>query len=241
MFLAMIRLRLNLPYRVIGTVFDVSKDTVQRCESEIVPLLAAYGITAPDGKRVRNPGDLALQLYDLAEQDRAALLDGSFVRVARPKDREHAKATWSYHRHCHSMSFQAVSDPDGSLLWVGAVSPGNTHDITAITNSEAAPALRLSKVRVVADKGYIGLKQRLGLTTLVIPIRKRPSNKDPLPAWVTEIAKEHNASISRERVRIENAFARLKTFQILRGWRGRKPANFAPILKAVAALNTMAN
>lgn len=239
LFLALTRLRLNLPYRVLGTVLGVSKDTVQRCENEIVPLLAAMGITAPNGARVRTRGDLTLQLYELADVDRAALLDGSFVRVGRPKEREASKARWSFHRHCYAMNFQAISDDDGALLWVGGIGPGNTHDLTAIAASDAVLPLRLSRVRLAADKGYIGMQERLGLHRVVIPIRKRGKNREPLPEWVAEAAKEHNANISRVRVRIENRFANMKRFGILRNWRGRNMDNFEPILKAVAALSTL--
>ena len=66
---------------MLGEVFGVSKDTVQRSETVIVPLLADLGITAPDGRRVRDKGDLAQQLVQLSDQQRSALLDGSFVPV----------------------------------------------------------------------------------------------------------------------------------------------------------------
>jgi DDE superfamily endonuclease/Helix-turn-helix of DDE superfamily endonuclease len=240
LFLALIRLRLNLPYRVIGTIFGVSKDTVQRAETEIVPLLADYGITAPDGRRVRTPTDLALQLYDLADEDRAALLDGSFCRVGRPKSREESKQRWSHHRHCYAMNFQAVTDADGALLWVGGVGPGNTNDITAIAASQAATPLKMSGVTIYADKGYIGLKKRLDLRgATVIPLRKRAKNKEPLADWINDVVKTHNADISRVRVRVENRFANMKRFQIMRNWRGRDMTKFEPILGAIAALSAM--
>lgn len=239
LFLALIRLRLNLTYRVIGTIFGVSKDTVQRSEREIVPLLAAHGITAPDGSRVRTAGDLTIQLYELADADRSAIIDGSFARVGRPKDSEEAKQRWSFHRHCYAMNFQALTDDRGELLWIGGVGPGNTHDLTAIVESDAVLPLRLSRVRLFVDKGYIGIKKRTGLTKVVMPIRKRSKNAEPLQDWVVAAGREHNANISRTRVRVENRFANMKRFQILRTWRGRNMDNFEPILSAVAALSTL--
>ena len=217
----------------------MSKDTVQRSETEIVPLLADLGITAPDGRRVRDKGDLAQQLVQLSDQQRSALLDGSFVPVSRPSGRDDQKAFWSFHRHTYAMNFQAISDDTGALLWVGGVGPGNTHDITAIATSEAVFPLQVAQVPLIVDKGYIGLKKKLGLRRVTHPMRKRSKHQPALSEDLTQALREVHADISRTRVRIENAFADLKRFKILRGWRAHDKTRFEVTLRAVVAVATL--
>ena len=190
-------------------------------------------------RRVRDKGDLAQQLVALSDQQRSALIDGSFVPVDRPSSRDDQKAFWSFHRHTYAMNFQAISDDAGALLWVGGVGPGNTHDITAIATSEAVFPLQIAQVPLVVDKGYIGLKKKLGLRRVTHPMRKRSKHQPPLSEDLTQALKEVHADISRTRVRIENAFADLKRFKILRGWRARDKTRFEVMLRAVVAVATL--
>ena len=241
LLLALVHLRWNLPFRMIGVLFGVSKDTVQRSSFEIVPLLAAYGITAPDGNRVRTGCELAEQLSRLAQDQRVTLLDGSFVPVARPKTREAQRRIYSGYRHRYTTNFQALTDDTGSLLWVGGVRPGSTHDLTAIAESDAVQVLAATGVTVVADKGYRGIKKRLGLNSAVIPVRRQPKNQMPRPEWVQAVVDEHNHDISRTRVRVEHAFSNMKRFRILTGYRGKTRSDITATISAVAALASLPN
>ncbi|WP_427921590.1 transposase family protein [Streptomyces sp. cg40] len=65
----------------------------------------------------------------------------------------------------------------------------------------------VGKTTVIADGGYRG-------TGLVIPHRREPGQAE-LPDW----KEEHNASHRKVRARVEHAFARMKTWKILRDCR----------------------
>src|SRR5205085_1059835 len=87
-------------------------------------------------------------------------LDGTLV----PTDRVAARAEaghdlWcSGKHHRHGGSLQVLTDPTGFPLWVSAVRPGSTHDLTA-ARELVLPALYPHAARglpVLADKGYIG-------------------------------------------------------------------------------------
>uniref|UniRef100_UPI0003758466 transposase n=1 Tax=unclassified Streptomyces TaxID=2593676 RepID=UPI0003758466 len=65
----------------------------------------------------------------------------------------------------------------------------------------------VGRTTVIADGGYRG-------TGLVIPHR-REKGQAALPGW----KEEHNASHRKVRARVEHAFARMKTWKILRDCR----------------------
>lgn len=83
--------------------------------------------------------------------------------------------------------------------------PGNRNDCKAWELSGAKAAV--GRATVIADGGYRG-------TGLIIPHRRAPGQAG-LPAW----KEEHNRSHRKVRARIEHAFARMKTWKILRDCR----------------------
>lgn len=58
LLMVLMYLRWNISYRVLGGIFGVSKDAVLRSMDELLSLLAARGITAPDGTAVTGPAEL---------------------------------------------------------------------------------------------------------------------------------------------------------------------------------------
>lgn len=82
--------------------------------------------------------------------------------------------------------------------------PGNRNDCTAWAESEAKAAV--GKTTTIADGGYPG-------TGLIIPHRR------PAGGELCDWKKEHNRSHKQVRARIEHAFARMKTWKILRDCR----------------------
>ncbi len=100
-----------------------------------------------------------------------------------------------------------VIDADTRLVVaVGRPVPGNRNDSKAWAESGAKD--RVGHIVTIADGGYPG-------TGLIIPHRKPTGGE--LCVW----KKEHNRSHKRVRARIEHAFARMKTYKILRDCRLR--------------------
>ncbi|MEU7347691.1 transposase, partial [Streptomyces bacillaris] len=90
---------------------------------------------------------------------------------------------------------------------VGRPLAGNRNDCRAWEESGAKAAV--GKTLTIADGGYPG-------TRLVIPHRRQPDQAE-LPDW----KEEHNKSHKQVRARVEHAFARIKTWKILRDCRLR--------------------
>jgi hypothetical protein len=231
-------LRWNVTVRMLAATFDSNKDTLQRAVAELTPLLAAHGITAPDGQRLGDDDALRAQLAALSKTQRGALVDGNFVPIPRPGKGAWAaqKSQYSPHRHRHVNTFQALTDDHGSLLWVGDARDGATHDLTAIATSDVAGLLAETEVTVLADKAYIGIKAKLRLAGAFTPRRRR--KHDERGEAVQDSEKEFNTELARQRVHVEHAIRRLKTNEILHGYR-RQLHTLSDTIAACAALSTV--
>lgn len=129
------------------------------------------------------------------------IVDGTLVPT---RDRSIAAPSKNYR---YSTNHQVVIDADTQLVVVvGTPLPGNRNDCKAFGESGAEHAVR--NATVIGDGGYIA-------TSAIIPHRRRPG--EDLAAWKAE----HNASHRQVRARVEHAFARMKTWKILRDCRLR--------------------
>jgi hypothetical protein len=102
---------------------------------------------------------------------------------------------------------QVVIDADTRLVVVvGLPLPGNRNDCRAWAESGAKAAV--GNTMTIADGGYPG-------TGLLMPHRRRKG--EDLPGW----KQAHNKPHKQVRARVEHAFARMKTWKILRDCRLR--------------------
>lgn len=228
----LVHLRWGLPYRLIGALFGVGKDPICRGVQTLVPILADLGITR-DAQRITSKEELVAVFASLKSQDRAVLLDGTLVPTYRPQgDWETQKRQYSPHKHRHGRNVQVISDDKGNPLWVGDPTDGSVPDITSIYGSDGADALKQSGVETLADKGYIGIAKRCGLTNVATPKRRR---KDQPPPTTEE--REFDLQLARERVHVEHTMRRLKVNKTLHGFR-RRGEHLGVTVRAIGALIT---
>ncbi|MGW7308660.1 transposase [Streptomyces sp. NPDC054835] len=143
---------------------------------------------------------LAFQQRRRFRKDAVLIVDGTLVPT-----RDHTVAEQSKN-YRYSTNHQAVIDAETRLVVaVGRPLPGNRNDCKAWELSGAKDAV--GKTTVIADGGYRG-------TGLVIPHR-REKGRTELRDW----KEEHHASHRKIRARVEHAFARRKTWKILRDCR----------------------
>jgi hypothetical protein len=147
------------------------------------------------------------------------IVDGTPVPT---RDRQVAAPSKNYR---YSTNHQVVIHTDTQLVVaVGAPLPGNRNDCRAFGESGAEDVCR--NATVIGDGGYIA-------TSAIIPYRRRPG--EVLPAW----KEEHNASHRQVRARVEHAFARMKTWKVLRDCRLRGNGVAVAIL-GIARLHNLA-
>ncbi|MGW2288033.1 transposase [Streptomyces phaeochromogenes] len=144
---------------------------------------------------------LALQPRQRFAKDTVLIVDGTLVPT-----RDHKVAEQS--KNCrYSTNHQVVIDADTRLVVVvGRPLPGNRNDCRAWAESGAKAAV--GNTTTIADGGYPG-------TGLVMPHRRRKGEE--LPVW----KQDHNRAHKQVRARVEHAFARMKTYKILRDCRLR--------------------
>ncbi|MFF6777968.1 transposase [Streptomyces sp. NPDC012637] len=143
---------------------------------------------------------LALKPRRRFRKNTVLIVDGTLVPT---RDHTIAERSKNYR---YSTNHQVVIDADTRrVVVVGQPLPGNRNDCKAWELSGAKSLV--GNTTVIADGGYRG-------TGLVIPHR-RERGQTELPAW----KEEHNASHRQVRARVEHAFARMKSWKILRDCR----------------------
>ena len=127
----------------------VSDATAYRYLHEGLEVIAAHSPQLREVIAAAHAGRTAYQCLDdtLIPTDRVA---------ARTEAGHYLWYSGKHHRHGGTV--QVLSDPSGFPLWVSAVRPGSTHDLTA-ARELALAALYSHAARglpVLTDKGYIG-------------------------------------------------------------------------------------
>ncbi|MFD6493482.1 transposase [Streptomyces sp. NPDC060188] len=142
---------------------------------------------------------LALQPRKRFAKDTVLIVDGTLVPT---RDHTIAERSKNYR---YSTNHQVVIDADTRLaVVVGRPLAGNRNDCKAWEEFGAEAAV--GKTLTIADGGYPG-------TGLVMPHRRRKGEDLP------DCKQEHNKSHKQVRARVEHAFARMKTWKILRDCR----------------------
>jgi hypothetical protein len=165
-------------------------------------LASLFGISKSAASRIigRLGPSLALRQRRRFGKDAVLIVDGTLVPT---RDHSIAEPSKNYR---YSTNHQVVIDADTRLVVaVGRPLPGNRNDCKAWELSGAKAAV--GRTTVIADGGYRG-------TGLIIPHRRERGQAE-LPAW----KEEHNASHRKVRARVEHAFARMKTWKVLRDCR----------------------
>jgi DDE superfamily endonuclease len=200
-------------YRSLAAGNGVSKDTCRRYVTEGITVLARR----------------ALSLTEVVRLAAAAgwpylIVDGVNVPIERLADRK-----WFSGKHKrHGGNVQVVAAPDGELLWVSAVLPGATHDVTAARRWRIADKI-VQLLGLLADLGYLGLHPE------VITGYKRAPGRRSLP----EGKKAATWIVASLRAAGERACAQLKCWRVLVcQFRGR-PGQLSTVVKAIQALQYM--
>lgn len=136
-----------------------------------------------------------------AEEAQALILDCTEQPVHRPARKQ--KSWYSGKKKRHTIKNEIVVTEKGRIAAVSDDAPGTVHDIAIRRRGPPLP----KDAHVYADSGYQGYQD--DHPALDIPYKK--SKKKPL----TKDERAYNHGLSRFRVRVEHAIARLKRFRIL--------------------------
>nr|WSX54132.1 transposase [Streptomyces sp. NBC_00974] len=177
----------------------IHRTTVTRWVREIVGLLAARAprLDRALKKIARKGGGIVL-------------LDGSLIRTRRRTGGENRKNYSGKHK-CHGLLVIALTDDRGRLLWVSAVRPGRTSEITACRHGKLTAHLRAAGLGAIADLGFVGLGDSGPDDDPVVITGYRAARNRPL----TRSQKLSNKALAAVRAPVEHGFAHLKNWRVL--------------------------
>lgn len=177
----------------------VHRTTVARWVREVVGLLAAR---APRLDRA---------LRKIARKGGGVvLLDGSLIRTRRCTGTENRKNHSGKHK-CHGLLVIALTDERGRLVWVSAVRPGRSSEITACRHDRLTAKLRAAGLGAIADLGFVGLDEAgPDADPAVITGYKAARNRS-----LTRGQKLSNKALAAVRAPVEHGFAHLKNWRVL--------------------------
>jgi hypothetical protein len=206
---------------------------------ELLPLLAARGVTAAGGLQVHTAYDVAAQLAKLTVEQRAALVDGTFVPVGRPAGWEAQQPFSSSHRGSrHTRNFTAFTDDRGPAVGRRRLPRLDSRPHRARRQPTGRPlTFAASGATVIGDKACRGIAGRLGLAAAFTPRPKRRKRQPPA-GRVAATEADPNRELSSQRVRVEHAIRRLKVHRVLHGYR-LSARRFDTVINAVATITTM--
>jgi hypothetical protein len=185
-------LLIALYYRTTLTVLQVAMPfgVSKSAAGRVVEHLASYPALTPSGRR--------------AGPSEVSIVDGTLMRT---RDRAVAASSKSYR---YSTNLQVLIDVNTRLtVVVGRPLPGGRNDCRA--HAESGIDRQAGRARVIADGGYhVGPAAHV-----VIILFRRARDGTELPSWQEDLYAVHR----RVRARVEHAFARYKTWKILRDCR----------------------
>lgn len=180
--------RCHITQDFLALLYNVDKATISRSLQRIEPL-------------VRRALSVTRSIRVTAEEAQALLIDATEQPIERP--RKNQKRWYSGKKKRHSIKTEIIATEKGRIVAVSASTPGAVHDVKLRRRGPPLP----QNAHAYADSGYQGYQK--DHPAIDIPYKK-PKGGD-----LTQEEKEYNNALSRFRVRVEHAIARIKKFRIL--------------------------
>lgn len=136
-----------------------------------------------------------------AKEAEALIIDCTEQPIQRPSRKQ--RCWYSGKKKRHTIKSEITITEQGRIVGVSKPAPGRVHDLEIRRRGPPLP----KRAHAYADSGYQGLQQ--DHSGVEIPYKKtkaRPLTKDE---------RAYNHALSKFRVRVEHAIARLKSFRIL--------------------------
>lgn len=216
LLLVLIYYRHYLSQSFLGLIFNMHNSNVSRRIRYIEPQLAK--IFRMPSRKVDT--ELTEEQVELTEEQVVEyFIDATEQQINRPKRNQ--KHYYSGKKKKHTLKNQIVIDDNSRICSVSKSVEGKKHDKKLYEESRVQTK---KKSCIKGDLGYLG-------TERITVSKKKPKKKE-----LTEEEKNSNKQFSKERIKIEHVFGKMKVFQIL-SQRFRNPrAKHALIFKNVAGL-----
>lgn len=203
-----------------GLFFGMDESRACKWVGILLPVLdAALGQMWVRPKRAKG-----CSLEEIIEQypelfELGVLTDGTERPIRRPKDEEKQKTAYSGKKKRHTNKHVTITHPKTQrILAVSSQAPGTKHDKKIFDEMELSCE---AAIPLKGDSGFQGLQ--VGQAVVTTPMKRKPTKKGEPKSELTTQQKEHNRTLSQERISIEHSNAGFKrnhsVTQILRNTR----------------------
>jgi hypothetical protein len=196
MLVAILKLRQNLSFHVLGWMFGASMSVVYNAWTEMLPLL--YEAVSP-AIHMRH----GFPIHFMGNTVRY-IVDGWEHSVGASSNPDIEKACYSAKKKQHSFTQLIYVSPDGKICYVSRSFVGSTSDSTMASMQQNDLTGYLQKNHfILGDKGFIGLEESCGIISAF-------PNEDTFKIRVW------NRAVKKWRIVVENVVHELRIFKILK-------------------------
>ena len=193
LLLFLCKLRLNLPYRLMESLFGFCFKSIHRAVLRVAKWFAAL---AP---------------CESPSHCRHLIVDGTVVRFASTKPQ-----FYTGYKKLHVLKLQALISDNLNFIRISPAYPGSFHDFKVFKLERATMGfLDNCSLPLIGDKAYQGMQS---LYENAQPLSKKSERLHRKMPTFHAVA---NKTLSKKRVKIEHFFAKLKAFQIFQYFRGK--------------------
>ena len=211
--LAMMRLRLNLPFQDLAYRFNISKSTASRIFDKWIDLMATalkFLIKWPDREELQRtmPTDF-VQVYG---HKVAVIIDCFEVFIERPGDLLARASTWSNYKHHNTVKFLIGICPQGVISFISKAWGGRTSDKYLTENCQILNRLLPGDI-VLADRGF-NISESVALHGAKLEIPAFTKGKSQL----SSLEVEETRRLANVRIHVERVIGLVRQkYQILNG------------------------
>ncbi len=159
-------------------------------------------------------------------QVKRVMIDGTERPIQRPQDKQRQQENYSGKKRRQTRKHLAAVDESKRVLVLSKAREGKVHDKRLLDESGLAAAIP-DEVPIEVDLGFQGLQNEY--------VNIRIGHKKPRGGELTQVQKEENKALSRERVLCENAFAGVKRYNSVAAVYRNRVADFDDRLMLIAA------
>lgn len=229
LLLVLVWARLYPVYLTLEYLFDIDESTVSRVIRHILPLLRTR-FMLPERlpkKKVRSLEELKKYLPPDVHLD-DFLTDATEQKIPRPLKKRKRRPYHSGKKRAFTVKTQIATTRRGYIVHVSPTIGGRRHDYKLFRHS-GLPNILPADARLFGDSAYEGARRDYPRLAAVLP-RKRYRGHPEL----TRSEKIFNKKQRRVRIRVENALAKLKKFNVLAGTYRHSVQNYNDTFRFVA-------
>lgn len=207
LFVFLLWARLYPTYLLLEAMVGGDEATCCRVIHRIAPLLQGR-IELPEHRGRRKLRSLD-ELKEVYPEVWEVIVDATEQRIPRPSRKRDNRKFRSGKRKAHTVKAQVIVSPEGRILHISPSVEGKRHDLRLLTDT-LAPTVRNGSVIPILDRGYQGLERYLPNLVALLPVKRHRGKR-----VLTRSERAYNRMLSRLRIVVEHAFARLKRFRVL--------------------------